>query len=379
MNRLGVLLILGVLVGCKNPQGSSAQPLYIESHPQPVAVQSEISSSRMNAIVQAARAVGPAVVSINVIQTRVVYPRPFSPLRDPFFDEFFQYFFPRPQFRQQVQSLGSGVIVSPDGYIITNAHVVENAEVIKVVLPDSRQFDGQVVGIDNALDIALVKIPGKNLPHSVLGNSDDLYVGEWAIALGNPFGFLLEDTQPSVTVGVISALHRSIRSGLNEERIYQDMIQTDAAINPGNSGGPLVNAAGEVIGINTFIFTTSRGSEGVGFARPINDVKKFIDQLRRAGAREPRTGSTLSPTKGVKTRLGLRIVDSPEGGVGVVEVDPDGLGARLGIRSGDRILRVGSTEVETAEQAKRLIDGLGDRIELELERQGSRLHIIYLR
>jgi serine protease Do len=366
---------LSILLSCKQPQDSAAQVLYVESQAQPAALQPEITDSRINAIVRAAQAVGPAVVSINVVQTRVVT-RPFSPFGEPFFDEFFRDFFPQPQFRERVQALGSGVIVSPDGYIVTNAHVVESATEIKVVLPDARQFDAQVVGIDNALDIALLKIPGNDFPYAPLGNSDDLYVGEWAIALGNPFGFLLEDTQPSVTVGVISALHRSIRSGLNEDRIYQNMIQTDAAINPGNSGGPLVNAAGEVIGINTFIFTTSRGSEGVGFARSINDVKSFLDQIRHAGVKA--SSPRAAPVQGLKTKIGIRIVDRPGIGVVVESVDPHSLAAQLGIEEGDRILRVGTEKVNTAKDAERLIEEMGDRVELELKRRGSRLHIVYL-
>ncbi|MEO0141969.1 MAG: trypsin-like peptidase domain-containing protein, partial [candidate division WOR-3 bacterium] len=235
-----------------------------------VSLNDEISKQRMNAIVLAANKVGPAVVSITVIQTRIIT---ISPFDDEFFRRFFGDFFPEQRYRQQIKSLGSGVIISPDGFIITNEHVVSNATEINVTLPDARQFKAQIIAADRTMDLALLKVDGHNLPYAELGSSEDLLIGEWVIALGNPFGFMLEDTRPTVTVGVISALNRAIKSA-HEDRIYKDMIQTDAAINPGNSGGPLVNILGQVIGINTFILTSSGGSEGVGFARPINVVKK---------------------------------------------------------------------------------------------------------
>ncbi|MEO0079373.1 MAG: trypsin-like peptidase domain-containing protein [candidate division WOR-3 bacterium] len=249
---------------------------------QPKATNEAITQSRTNAIVLAARRVSPAVVSVTVTQTRVVTFDPFAGFGFEF-DDFFRDFFPRHTYRQEVKSMGSGVIVDKRGYIITNAHVVYNASRITVTLPDNRKFPAELIALDTELDLALLKISGKNLPVAPLGNSDDLMIGEWAIAIGNPFGFLIEDAQPTVTVGVISALHRDIRA-YRSSGVYTDMIQTDAAINPGNSGGPLCNALGEVIGINTFIFSHAGGSEGVGFARPIGAVKRFMnDVLARAG------------------------------------------------------------------------------------------------
>jgi len=253
----------------------------------PVSLQEDIGNSRTTAIVLAARKVSSAVVSITVMQERIV--TAFDPFSDPFWGDFFKGTFPQRQFKQQIQGLGSGVLINSEGDIITNAHVVEGATTIKVTLPDSRQLDGELIDIDRTLDLALVKVKGKDLPYTSLGKSDDLMIGEsyvakgyvdgaWCIAFGNPFGFLLEDAQPSITVGVISALNRTMKSSQGDGREYKNMVQTDAAINPGNSGGPLVNALGEVIGINTFIFTHSGGSEGIGFAIPINDVKKFINE-----------------------------------------------------------------------------------------------------
>jgi len=235
------------------------------------------AQARRTGIVIAAERVMPAVVSITVLQTRT-YSSPFW--LDPFFEEFFGPAFPR-EYKQEIQGLGSGLIVSSDGKIVTNAHVVKGATKIKVTLADGRTFDTNVMGIDEGLDLALLKLvnPPDDLQTARLGNSDDLMIGEWAIALGNPFGFLIADAKPSVTAGVISATGRRVQVGEAKRFSYSGVIQTDAAINPGNSGGPLTNIAGEVIGINTFIFTKSGGSEGIGFAIPANRVKKFIYEL----------------------------------------------------------------------------------------------------
>ena len=241
-----------------------------------VSLQDEITSGRQNAIVQAAQKVGPAVVSISVVQVRVVRQRPFF---SPFGDEFWGRFFRPREYKEKVYGIGSGFIINPDGYILTNAHVVREADQLKVTLTTGQEYEGTVAGFDEASDLAVVKIDAENLPWAVLGNSDDLITGEWAIAVGNPFGYLLDDPNPTVTVGVISAVNRDIKRERGQVQIYRKMIQTDAAINQGNSGGPLVNASGEVIGINTFIFTTSRGSEGIGFAIPISRAKALLSDL----------------------------------------------------------------------------------------------------
>ncbi|HRY84548.1 MAG TPA: trypsin-like peptidase domain-containing protein, partial [Candidatus Cloacimonadota bacterium] len=179
----------------------------------------------------------------------------------------------------QVQSFGSGVIYdSAKGYIITNAHVVKGATQIKVVLPDKSEFDAEIEGLDDLHDIAKLRIKGNNLPYAELGNSDGLLIGEWAIAIGNPYGYMMNDPNPTVSVGVISALKRSF-SMKDDNRSYKNMIQTDAAINPGNSGGPLIDINGKVIGINTFIFSENGGNVGLGFALPINQVKQILAAL----------------------------------------------------------------------------------------------------
>ncbi len=238
-----------------------------------------ISASRQTAIVNAARIAGPAVVSVSVISVRTVANDFFNP----FFGDFWGDFFPKRYFKEKVKSLGSGVLINKDGYIVTNEHVVHDAAEIKVTLTDGRIFDAEVVGTSPRLDLALIKLkePPKDLYTAVLGNSDSLMIGEWCVAIGNPFGYLMEDPEPTVTAGVVSALHRTILGV--KDRMYRDMIQTDAAINPGNSGGPLVNALGQVVGINTFIFTPSGGNIGLGFAIPVNTVKKFINEIVQYG------------------------------------------------------------------------------------------------
>ena len=243
-----------------------------------------------NVFTKVADKVGKAVVSISTERTqrKGIQKPPLrfkrfgqeSPFRegDPlerFFEEFFGRF-PEREFKQR--GLGSGFIIDKKGHILTNYHVVESAEKISVTLPDGRNFEGTVQGADPRSDIAVVKISAKNLPAVELGNSDLVQVGEWVVALGNPFGHMLMSAEPTVTVGVVSALHRRIPAP-GGERGYLDMIQTDAAINPGNSGGPLCDLNGEVIGINVAMFSTSGGYQGVGFAIPIGVVKGILGDL----------------------------------------------------------------------------------------------------
>jgi len=238
-------------------------------------IEARLSAGRRTAIVRAASRVAQAVVSVNVIQTEVVA----TAYRD-----FFGYFYvPR---RREVQNLGSGFIINSRGYILTNEHVVHQASKVTITTSDGAEYDAEIVGLDANSDLALLKIdPGNTtLPVAQLGDSDELYLGEWVIAIGSPFGLLLEDPQPTVTVGVISAIGRDILpDDKNPDKVYANMIQTDAAINPGNSGGPLANSLGEVIGINTFIFTPSGGSVGMGFAIPINRAKRIAEELIRGG------------------------------------------------------------------------------------------------
>lgn len=372
-----VYLITFLLVGLLCPVSCNALPQAPTGKQKILAstVQEDVVRSRMNAIVLAAQMVSPAVVSVVVTQTRVVSYDPFDLFG---FDDFFRDFFPRHAFRQEVKSMGSGVIVDPKGYVVTNAHVLSNATQIKVTLPDNRGFNAELVALDHDRDLALLKIPGENLPVAVLGNSDDLLIGEWAIAIGNPFGFLIEDAQPTVTVGVISALHRDIKAGRGNA-VYTDMIQTDAAINPGNSGGPLVNALGEVIGINTFIFSHAGGSEGVGFARPINEVKRFINEALGQASGDYEKFSTwigavvadINPT--LRIRLGI----THKKGVVVVEVKSNSIAEKIGLMPGDVILLNNGKVVSSARTFKERFAQRSNQIDLVIDRQGEQLRILY--
>jgi len=244
-----------------------------------------------DAVINVANITGKAVVSISTEHTtkvqggkRFYFNQPFggqSPFgEDEFFRRFFDDFFgqiPDREFKQR--GLGSGVIIDPEGYILTNEHVINEADKITVILPDGREFKGELKGQDPRSDLAVIKINARNLPAAPLGDSDSLKIGQWAVAIGNPFGFIMQNPEPTVTAGVISALHRSLGRTISRDRDYNDLIQTDAAINPGNSGGPLANLKGEVVGINVAIFSTSGGYQGIGFAIPINSAKRIITRL----------------------------------------------------------------------------------------------------
>jgi serine protease Do len=236
----------------------------------------EIRRTRNTIITETVKKISPAVVGINVTKLKKY--------RDPFTaDPLFRYFFGDRVYTQEVKALGSGVIISADGYIVTNDHVAGDANEVIITMTDGSRHPAKIIGTDKATDICLLKIEGKNFPHVKFGNSDKILIGEWVIALGNPFGLFEINDKPTVTVGVVSATGMNLNSV--NGRYYINMIQTDAAINTGNSGGPLVNSLGELIGINTLIFTPggSPGNIGVGFAIPINKVKKIIGQLKEKG------------------------------------------------------------------------------------------------
>ena len=238
-----------------------------------------------NNFVKAAKEVGSAVVSISTEHTEKIG-SPRSNFRyfgdqefERYFDQFFRDFFgeiPEREYKQR--GLGSGFIIDEEGYILTNQHVIQNADKITVTLPDGRRFDAELKGSDARSDLAVIKIEAKNLPILKLGDSDEVRIGQWSIAVGNPYGFAVGSAEPTVTVGIVSALNRSLPQ-TDQRRNYTGLIQTDAAINPGNSGGPLVNLKGEVIGINAAIFSPSGGNVGIGFAIPINAAKDILTRL----------------------------------------------------------------------------------------------------
>jgi serine protease Do len=327
-----------------------------------------VALSRQTALVRASDLVGPATVSISAVKTRLVR---VDPLREDFFDRFFRGHFPDKIYREPYQSFGSGVIVDGDGYILTNEHVVGGASDVRVTLTDGREFKARVLGDDSRFDLAVLKIDGEKLPVARLGDSDNLMIGEWLVAIGNPFGHFLNDPHPTVTAGVVSALHRDVLADEESEAIYKDMIQTDASINPGNSGGPLVNSAGEVVGINSFIFSMSGGSQGVGFAIPINVARLVINELIEFGrVRDVWVGMRVQDVSPAMAQsMGL----PAEPGVLASYLEDDSPAERAGIRAGDLVVAVDGREVASVRQARRAIFGarVGDVIRVTVMRGGD--------
>ncbi|MDQ7731580.1 DegQ family serine endoprotease [Halomonas sp. SpR1] len=285
-----------------------------------------------------------------------------------FFGEEFGDRFPAPpgggQGRtEERQSLGSGFVISEDGYIMTNAHVVQDADEILVRLNDRRELSAEVIGSDPQTDVALLKIDASDLPTLTLGDSDELKVGEWVAAIGSPFGF-----DHSVTAGIVSAINRTL-----PRDAYVPFIQTDVAINPGNSGGPLFNLDGEVVGINSQIFTRSGGFMGVSFAIPINVAMDVAEQLREGGrVNRGWLGVMIQPVSddlaesfGMESAIGALIAD----------LDPEGPAAEGGLQAGDVILEVNGEEVERSSSLPRLIGkgAPGTEVELTLMRDGEEL------
>jgi len=287
---LGLLLGAAYIIGWRSAPrsltgGGGERDTVVVREIVEVGTNEAVGVGRRNAIVRATERVSPTVVSINAIQHRTVT-RALVPRGWEYFERFYPGMFPRRAFREDVANLGSGVVVSEDGFILTNVHVVENADELIVALHDGRQYGAVVLESVPTWDLALIKLldPPEDLPVAPLADAEaDLFIGEWAIAIGSPFGYLLADTQPTVTIGVISALNRDIKNTGSEGQTFLGMIQTDAAINPGNSGGPLINSGGEVIGINTFIFTESGCSIGLGFAVPITRGQWIIREVREYG------------------------------------------------------------------------------------------------
>ncbi|MBN1892933.1 trypsin-like peptidase domain-containing protein [bacterium] len=306
------------------------------------AAQKTLYQSRTNAITRAVSQASPAVVGINVTQLQQIRER--SIFED---DPFWGYFFPPRDYYQKVQGLGSGFLISRDGFILTNEHVIHDAVEIVATMPGGKQVQAELVGKSERYDVALLKIEGDDFPFIPLGDSNDLITGEWVIALGNPFGLFDVSSKPTVTVGVISAVGMDFKE--IEGRLYDDMIQTDASINGGNSGGPLVNSLGRCIGINTFIIsgsTYSKGSVGIGFAIPIDRVKKMLPVLKKIGAnRKPAdTGIGVENLTWLQAqRLGIR----PDDGVLVTRVARNSTAAKAGVREGDVLVSINGSRVRS--------------------------------
>ena len=317
---LPVLIGLLVAAGCgERPAGRQVAlaGATLQVATERPAAQGSIASSRRTAIVDAVARVGPAVVSINVTSRRRVQRSPW--------DLFFV-----PQLgERRVRSSGTGFVIQPDGVIITNQHVVAGADSIVVMLSDGAEATATLVGEDPITDVAVLKIDRQNLPVAPLGRSTDLMIGEWVVALGNPYGYLLGNAEPTVTAGVVSATGRNIVPSGDQPGLYLDMIQTDAAINPGNSGGPLSNALGEVVGVNSSIFSPTGSSIGLGFAIPVERAVRVALQLLRSGSvRRAWTGLDIAGADAMRDW-------KAQGGVSVIAVAPGGPAGQVGIKSGD--------------------------------------------
>jgi serine protease Do len=350
------LLAIAAVIGCsRSPETSHAQSSGVA-----VSTNMQVSQGRQNALTSAIAKIAPSVVTV---QTEVVDQTPVDP--------FELMFGGRAQPRTQA-GLGTGFVVRKDGVIVTNAHVVAGAQKISVMMRDGKVFPAIVLGQDETNDIAVLKIDAKDLPDVKLGNSSNLLIGEWAIAIGNPFGFYFGNSEPSVSVGVISGTQRNLVAPNDGGASYFDMIQTDAAINPGNSGGPLVNADGDVVGVNSSIFSPSGGSVGLGFAIPINRVARVVDDLLSHGSiRSPWIGAQLKPVRSGNTR------DVIASGAVIGGVTPGSPAAQAGLQVGDVILREGPREIHNPFdwQAALLDLRVGSPARLHIRRGGREMDV----
>ncbi len=322
---------------------------------QSLSTQQDILASRRSAIVTAAERIGPAVVSVNVVRRTRQLPR----------SAWDMFFMPR-GFERQVEGLGSGFIVTTDGIVITNQHVTQGAETIVVTTRDGADYDAVLLGEDPLTDIAVLKIENGPFPAAETGSASDLVIGEWVIAVGNPYGYLLGNTEPSVTAGVVSALGRNLIPSGEDAGIYVGMIQTDAAINPGNSGGPLVNAAGEVVGVNSSIISRSGGSLGIGFAIPIERALRVADELVRFRAVR-RAWVGLDVAGEDRLRDWKRV-----GGLAITDVAPESPADRGQLRAGDVLISANGRQTRTFLdwEAVKLDVGPGDSIATVYRREG---------
>ena len=372
--RLFIYVIAGLCVGCSNRARSQEQvvPASVQDESTTLSTIDSVSVSRQNAITRAVQAAAPAIVSINVIELqRLVYRHPIAALSD---DPIFRQFFADQERVRQVQNLGSGFIISPDGYIVTNDHVAGGASRITVSLNDGRTLEAQLVGSDAISDLALVKVDSPEpLPYLSFTENHVPIVGEWAIALGNPFG-LFEATEPSVTVGVVSAVNRDL--GREDDHFYYGMIQTDASINRGNSGGPLVNALGDVIGVNTAIYSEGGGSIGLGFAVPSAKAERIVEELRTKGQVNRAYYSGLHFQRITDEIVADKQLQTMRG-VLVAKIDPDSPADQAGFLIDDIVVAVeGELVSDFDDYRARIFDFLpGDVLSYLVVRTGQRIEL----
>ena len=322
--------------------------------------QNAVTASRRTAIVTAVAKASPAVVNISAIRNVETQPA----LEDWFWGEI-----PYSR-RRSFQTVGSGVIVDKKGYILTNHHVIERADDITVIASDGREFTAQVVGYDHFSDLALLEVDTDTpLPEIQWGDSESLLIGEWVVAIGNPFGLSIGNAQPTVTAGIVSATQRAL---IVENRYHEDLIQTDASINRGNSGGALVNIYGELIGINTFIRSTSGGSQGVGFAIPVNKARKVVQQITEYGSVIPPYLAVDVQT--ITEELAEKLSIPMNTGILVSEIEKQSPIAKAGIKRGDVILHISGHQIRGEEDFHALtrLLPLNRRIKCEFSRRGKK-------
>lgn len=353
---------------------AASTPVVTPSQPAPVNPIPASSPSIVptNFVTDVVNRVGAAVVRIDT-QRSVSNPMT-EQFNDPVFRQFFGEQLPQMPDRQVQSGTGSGFILDAKGEIVTNAHVVDGADKVTVTLKDGRTFDGKVVGRDPVTDVAVVHIEAENLPTVTLGDSERLQAGEWAIAIGNPLG--LDNT---VTTGIISATGRSSSQvGVPDKRV--DFIQTDAAINPGNSGGPLLNQAGEAIGMNTAII---QGAQGLGFAIPIDTVRQIAEQLVAQGTVEhpylgiQMVGLTPEIQENINKNPNSGITVNEESGVLIIRVVGNSPADRSGLRIGDVIQKINGKMVTQADEVQQIVNQIqvGSSVALELRRDGKTIEM----
>ncbi|MDR3414418.1 MAG: Do family serine endopeptidase, partial [Formivibrio sp.] len=358
----------GYIVGVHGfaPSLSATMPAAVAAEPAPIAPQATgpVAVAGVTDFSGIVDRFGPAVVNISVTsKTKVTDQTSQLDPNDPFY-EFFRHFgpqFQRPQGGQIVHGQGSGFIVRNDGLILTNAHVVDGAQEVTVKLTDRREFTAKVLGVDKKSDVAIIKINAKNLPIVVVGDATKIRVGEPVLAIGSPYGF-----ENTATAGIVSAKSRTL-----PDDTYVPFIQTDVAVNPGNSGGPLFNMRGEVIGINSQIYSQTGGYQGLSFAIPMNVVSKVEDQLIKHGkVTRGRIGVTIQDVnQALADSFGLK---SPHGAL-VSSVDKGGPAAKAGVQAGDIIVKLGDKAIESSSDLPTLVADLppGSKTPLEVIRKGS--------
>lgn len=343
----------------------------------------EIYNSRNNSITKAIRKASDAVVGINVTETkRVVYRDRLNPfMDDDIFGRFFRRYRTAPRVREyEVKGLGTGFLISSDGYILTNNHVAGNASKIVITMTDGKEYEAEIIGTDYTTDVTLLKIDGKNLPYIKMADSDDLIIGEWVIAMGNPFGLFDKNAKPTVTVGVVSNKGVDfVQEDNNDYRVYKDMIQTDAAISSGNSGGPLVNAVGEVIGMNTIIYSTATdgkgaGSIGIGFSIPINRVKQIVEKLKTNKTLK-RNFYTGIDVKQLDSKISAYLDLDVDRGLIVYSIIKKSPAHLAGLEPGDLILSINDRKIIDQEDYIIAVydNFVGDKIDFRILRNGKEL------